>query len=318
MNTFLVKPIIVQTFIKIGNNVKFIIPMAKLAIKGHATRGKEVIEILEMLGGINTYACKAVREKCFYFIVEGEIDYDVERYITDEYTIFTLEEFLEKYPYKVGDKVQHKGATSCGSIYEVEKMRWEADTVKYTLRLFGCNYKTSTLPAEYLQPYKEETMEEKGTLTQIDLTRELCIADEVEVILGDYEFRLKDGKTYFVRIKPPYPKTYKECCDVLGLSTMDNDAKGYKDILIVQFQELLIARDAYWKIAGKQMWLGKPWEPDWLNAEQDKFVLYTHDDGICLNRFVLGHNVLAFPTAELRDAFYENFKKLIESCKELL
>jgi hypothetical protein len=25
--------------------------MAKLAIRGHATRGKEVIEILEMLGG---------------------------------------------------------------------------------------------------------------------------------------------------------------------------------------------------------------------------------------------------------------------------
>lgn len=27
--------------------------MAKLAIKGHETRGAEVIEILEMLGGIN-------------------------------------------------------------------------------------------------------------------------------------------------------------------------------------------------------------------------------------------------------------------------
>ena len=25
----------------------------KLAIKGHATRGKEVIELLEMLGGVN-------------------------------------------------------------------------------------------------------------------------------------------------------------------------------------------------------------------------------------------------------------------------
>lgn len=29
--------------------------MANLAIKGHATRGKEVIEILEMLGGENGY-----------------------------------------------------------------------------------------------------------------------------------------------------------------------------------------------------------------------------------------------------------------------
>ena len=29
--------------------------MAKLVIKGHETRGKEVIEILEMLGGYNYY-----------------------------------------------------------------------------------------------------------------------------------------------------------------------------------------------------------------------------------------------------------------------
>lgn len=27
---------------------------------------------------------------------------------------------------------------------------------------------------------------------------------------------------------------------------------------------------------------------------------------------------LAFPTAEMRDTFYENFKDLIEQCKELL
>lgn len=34
------------------------ITMANLAIKGHATRGSEVIELLEMLGGINKYKHK--------------------------------------------------------------------------------------------------------------------------------------------------------------------------------------------------------------------------------------------------------------------
>ena len=58
-------------------------------------------------------------------------------------------------------------------------------------------------------------MKEKGTLIQIDLTRELCVADEVEVILGDYEFVLKDGKTYFAKKKPQYPKTYEECAQIL-------------------------------------------------------------------------------------------------------
>jgi hypothetical protein len=66
------------------------------------------------------------------------------------------------------------------------------------------------------------------------------------------------------------------------------------------------------------MGLGKPWEHDWSNKEQSKYVIYTSGNAICVCRFVLGHNVLAFPTAEMRDAFLENFKDLIELCKELL
>jgi hypothetical protein len=30
------------------------------------------------------------------------------------------------------------------------------------------------------------------------------------------------------------------------------------------------------------------------------------------------NTILAFPTEEMRDEFYENFKYLIEQCKELL
>jgi hypothetical protein len=30
------------------------------------------------------------------------------------------------------------------------------------------------------------------------------------------------------------------------------------------------------------------------------------------------NHILIFPTPEMRDAFYENFKKEIEECKELL
>ena len=66
------------------------------------------------------------------------------------------------------------------------------------------------------------------------------------------------------------------------------------------------------------MGLDKPWEPDWLNDKQDKYVLFTHNNAICSNRYVFGHNSLAFPTEEMRDAFYQNFRDLIEQCKELL
>lgn len=284
--------------------------MSCLAIKGHVTRGKEVIEILEMLGGRNVrnYACD-LTDYAYSINGQGIIDWYIP-HPNSPLVIFTLEKFLEKYPYKVGDKVSSK----CLKNYKIEKMEWEDTNNRVIYKLQEMGWYS---PYE-LQPYKEETMEEEGTLVKIDLTREMCVADEVEVILGDYEFVLKDGKTYFAKKKPQYPKTYEECAQILlERASVRNDI-GHKGDLLIALQRLLVCRDAYWKIAGEQMDLGKPWEPDWLNTEQDKFVLYTHNNVICLNRFVLGHNVLAFPTAEMRDAFLENFKELIESCKELL
>lgn len=149
--------------------------MANLIFKGHATRGKELHKLLEYLGGVDCGYSQCCCVTCFYYInregyIEGSImihDYMNHR------IIMSLETFESKYPYKVGDKVQHKGATSCGSIYEVEKMRWEEDTVKYTVHLFGCNYKSATLHSEYLQPYKEETMEKEISGAIID--RFICL-----------------------------------------------------------------------------------------------------------------------------------------------
>lgn len=145
------------------------------------------------------------------------------------------------------------------------------------------------------------------------------VMEEMKLDIPDgYEFfGIDDNKIVLTKKQHQYPKTYVECCGILDVEPYSRSA-GYKSDLITAFRNLLICRDAYWKIAGEQMGLGEPWKPDWLNVEQDKFVLYTHDNVICLNRFVLGHNVLAFPTAEMRDAFLENFKELIELCKELL
>ena len=38
----------------------------------------------------------------------------------------------------------------------------------------------------------------------------------------------------------------------------------------------------------------------------------------CQDSRILFNHLLVFPTEEMRDAFYENFKKEIEECKELL
>ena len=197
----------------------------------------------------------------------------------------------------------------------ISRMWWDSNASELICTLEEQDIDVSSVD---LQPYKEETMDRKYNVEEY-----LKVWEEtekgLEVVVNDkFEIKEDNGKFYIIKKKPQYPKTYKECCDVLDLNTMSNDVNGYKHVSLIRFQELLIARDAYWKIAGEKMGLGKTWKPDWLNAEQDKYVLFTHNNSICSNRYVLGHNILAFPTEEMRDAFYENFKDLIENCKELL
>ena len=118
--------------------------------------------------------------------------------------------------------------------------------------------------------------------------------------------------------KKEYPKTYCECKDILGLWDIDDTERGYyKTDLIDKLQMLLICRDAYWKIAGEEMGLGKPWEPDWSDTSI-KYCLERDFDAIDKNISNHKGRTFAFPTEEMRDAFYENFKEEIESCKELL
>jgi hypothetical protein len=88
--------------------------------------------------------------------------------------------------------------------------------------------------------------------------------------------------------------------------------------LIEKLQELLICRDAYWKIAGDECQLGEPWIPDWTDNYQKKWIINFYQGEINLTSGTNVNFVLAFPEKEMRDAFYENFKELIEQCKELL
>ena len=127
--------------------------------------------------------------------------------------------------------------------------------------------------------------------------------------------------------KPEYPKTYEECCEMLGsdpsrIIVLSNR----KDIIheknkhcyeMYNLYQLLICRDAYWKIAGEQKGLGKPWEPD-FSDDSPKYNIFNYENEITLSDNKWSSRILAFPTIEMRNAFYENFKYLIELCKELL
>ena len=339
--------------------------MAQLAIKGHPTRGKEVIQLLETLGGINSNNLKAISKSYFYYIKDAIINIEIA--FTEDFKIYTLEEFEEKFPYKVGDKVQYKGATSCGSVYVIEQMKWEDNQVKYVIcDLYWKNCKCTVISKD-LQPYKEETnmktdckkcglhygsarcfdmdycpnhkpksnavglkdgeviecevnmKDNKATGSRIDFS----LTERIELELGDtHEVVVENGKTYVVKKKPTYSKDYDECCEVLGIS--DNRGFGFinlsecENTLMSHFIQLKRCRNAYWKIAGEQMGLDKPWEPDWNNGHVEKYYIYLKQNEINKSSCFFDCHFLAFPTKEMRDAFCENFKDLIEQCKELL
>ena len=139
-------------------------------------------------------------------------------------------------------------------------------------------------------------------------------------MLGDnFEVKVEDGKTYVVRKLSKFPKTYEECCKVLGVDSVINDNRGYRWELLCSLQELLVCRDAYWKIAGEQMGLGKPWEPEYIEGVVNTYyTIYIFNNKLFCAGTSHRNSVLSFPTEEMRDAFYENFKELIELVKELL
>ena len=138
---------------------------------------------------------------------------------------------------------------------------------------------------------------------------EICLSDEVK---KEYGLKFKNGKFLFFKKLPKYPKTYEDCCKALLLNpekaTYSVCGLEYKRHLIVNFQRLLVCRDAYWMIAGG-------WKPDIMYGD-----LYCigYDGNVITWKMQGGCRLLAFPTAEMRDVFYENFKELIEECKELL
>lgn len=292
----------------------------KLGIKGNENRGDEIIKILEMLGGKNRHEMRgSIYDKYFYYIDDEYKDISYSYIGPDEikgYKIFSLEDFLEKYPYKVGDKVniyvQNDDIEGWFDIEvaEITSMRWDPVRCRIV-------YKMEDIDREFcvedikgkVDDKTNKDMEEKK-INQMSLAN--CDLDEVEIVLGDrFELKIENGKYYAVRKKPTYPTNYDECCQYLGC-----DDK-IKMKLIGQFTRLINARNAYWKIAGEQMGLGKPWEPDW-NEPKPKYTIAVIENKLVKHYALTQHCILAFPTEEIREVFHKNFKDLIEQCKELL
>ena len=172
---------------------------------------------------------------------------------------------------------------------------------------------------------------DKKLIPKIDFNK--YSKDKYLLDLGNYEIKEDNGKIFAVLKKSRYPKTYKECCDVLSISPYYNlryhtYEPGFNEYAtsdnLIALQDklnilgkLIICRKAYWKIAGEEMGLDKPWEPDWTSGKPF-YCISINGNIIGKGKWYTDSKIIAFPTEEMQDVFYKNFNDLIEQCKELL
>lgn len=246
--------------------------MGKLAIKGNEIKGYEVIKILESIGGKLRCNLTGRNRNHYYFIDhEGYINYsigipfgdfkDISLRYNSNYQIYTLEEFFEKYPHKIGDTVK---IPNCDVACRVTNMTWNGIEIEY------------------------ET-------TNSDV---IFFADELQPITNDK--------------KISFPKNYNECCEILLERASSRNNIGYKGELIVNFQKLILCRNAYWFVYNN-------WKPTHKSGcDNTIYTIHRFNDEVIKGATQHRHSLLEFPTEEMRDEFYENFKTLIFACKELI
>ena len=279
-----------------------------IAIKGNAERGNEIIELLEMMGGKNSEHFTGRDSDRYYFIDDNtkcicsENIYEMEECYNGVYMLFSYDAFNDDYPWRIGDIVNVIGRNDRIGL-KVVKMQWgnAYNTMMYCLDCGQDGY--GWWRAEDIEYTKYSEL-------KVNLSDN--VNSNIEFDLTKYSYEVKDGKLIIEEKKPGYPKTYEECCQHLGCDDKISNKK------LVLFSQLINARNAYWKIASEEMGLDKPWEPDWENYNEYKYCIYITENTANTGIFYNNNRILAFPTAKMRDAFYWNFKDLIESCKELL
>ena len=246
--------------------------MKILAFKGHRDFGDKVIELLEMLGGVNKFKTTAWQpNKILYINKERgnaieKCNWSMLAY--GNILTYTLEDFLEIFPFKKHETVIVNNLNSKGIIV---KMEWNGSEVIYT-----CNLNNQTIQCN------------KDNLTTLKDNTDVCEQENT------------------------FPKTYYECYQLLF-----NETNVKEPILnineeyaknITPFIKLKICRDAYWKILNCT---------DETSCKFNTGVMCFTKEAYKFEKF--SRNLfLRFPDRDSRRIFFNNFKELIEECKQFI
>jgi hypothetical protein len=285
----------------------------KIAIQGHPTRGKEVIQILESLGGRNAHKlCGNAIGYIYHYHIDntGNIIALSLKHDLHNYKFYTLEEFEKEFPFKIGDMVVTATERRPRQIIALEYYNGK---LCYTLE-DGFHYRP-----QLLELYKEMKEERNITLT-LDKAKEWYKKDGELKEIALQAFTEKELN--------PLPKSWEEFCekypvkngecwvgsqDIIYSATFTQDRK-YKTwipsrrsvkahLAMIQLEQL---RNCWWN----------GWEPEWNNSE--KHVIKWEKDSLIVFTARRVHAFLVFPTREMAEEFLECFEDLIEKAGDLI
>lgn len=292
----------------------------KIAIQGHPTRGKEVIQILEGLGGNNLYMMTGSRFDCYYINNYYSIDGNSLEFLEKlGYKIYTLEKFEKEFPFKIGDRIV---SLTTGLIGTITKL---SENGMYHLKYD--NGICSLACTKYLKLYKEMKEERNITLTLEKAKEWYKRGGELkEVALQAYsEEELtkaelpKSWKEYCVNYPIKEGEYYIDLCSDIILASsghngereieMDRNICPSKEsaeahLALIQLEQL---RDCY-----RGLFVTIIGMPVWC--------IIRHKGRLVITQRIWGTNetFLSFQSPEIAEKYLKNFESLIKQAGDLI
>lgn len=289
----------------------------KIAIQGHPTRGKEVIQILESLGGINRMYHSGRYTKYFYYISSNDKTIAWTTVRPQHLDVFTVKKFKKEFPFKIGDIVvalaDHKSYKIIALENYNNKLRYKLDN--------GFHYSPKALIT-----YKEMKEERNITLT-------LDKAQEWYNKGGELKEIALQAFTEKELTKVDLPKTWEEfcinfpikneecyvgaCSDITTVSEcvegrdieMDRNVCPSKEsaeahLAMIQLEQL---RDCY-----RGLFVTVIGMPIW------NISIYDGKPHIFQAMWGKNQSFLSFQSKEVAEEYLKNFKPLIEKAGDLI
>lgn len=279
----------------------------KIAIQGHSTRGKEVIQILESLGGINRMNHSGSHTNYFYYISNDDNTIGWTGIRTGYLNAYTLEKFEKEFPFKIGDRVISVLSNFIGTITKLKENG--CYYIKYDNGKLGCTI------GKNLKLYKE--MDTRNITLTLDKAKEWYKkgGELKEIALQAFsekelnplprsweEFAENNARMGYYISADGKPLMCASSGKLSSPHVCPSKESAEAHLAMIQLEQL---RDC-WR---------QGWKPEYRSTT---YVIKRSNNEIHVIQAYSVSAFLSFPTKEMAEEFLKCFRDLIEKAGDLI